>query len=230
MKINTKQLLLEYTAKSIKQAQEHFKILRLTFDFSDFSTQLKIETPMSKSEQIFSFNSLITIGKLETAIQLKNIVSEESNWEQIYFIKQAYSTIKQTLETYKIYPEQLNDFVLANPELTDLWKEVNKEYLNFETILAQETNFDEIISNTVVNITSDFKKYYDLLIEINKEKALEFILEFHFLLEKMFIFSVECLEADTDKAKMISPEEITNKIKEVSLRLDTIRNAFRNLN
>lgn len=225
---NDKQKLLDFLNKSITDAEDNLKMIRLTVDFSEFSNQLKVETPLTKSSVIFSFNSLITIGKLETAIQLKSILTVESEWEQKYFLRLACLTVKTVLETSDTYYKKLTDFTSEYPTLLSFWQDLNTEVLSFKTSFYIENKVEEIVNTTVTNINPDFKNYYDTITEIDIENAQKMLFEFIILLEKLFLFSCECLEVDMDKN--IDIDEVKSKLLELSLRIESIRNAYKNLN
>ncbi|MDR7209906.1 hypothetical protein [Flavobacterium piscis] len=225
---NEKQLILAFINKSILDAQRNLETIKLSMDMTVFSAKLKIETPVTKSALIFSFNSLITIGKLETAIQLKNILTVESEWEQKYFLRLAYLSIKNVLETYEVYPEKLTNFVSEHPALITIWEEVKADILAFKTTLYIENQVEEILNTTVTSIDADFKNYHDSIAEINIDNAKSMLFEFIILLEKIFFFSCECLEIDI--VKNIDINEVERRLSALTLRMEAIRNAYKNLN
>ena len=225
---NEKQLILAFINKSIVDAQRNLDTIKLSIDMTDFSAELKIETPLTKSALIFSFNSLITIGKFETGIQLKNILIVESEWEQKYFLRLAYLSIKNVLETYEVYPEKLTNFVSEHPALITIWEEVKADVLAFKTTLYIENQVEEILNTTVTSIDADFKNYHDSIAGINIDNAKSMLFEFIILLEKIFLFSCECLEIDL--VKNIDINEVERRLSALTLRMEAIRNAYKNLN
>jgi hypothetical protein len=192
------------------------------------SSDLGIETPLNESSLINVLNSLITIGKVETSIQLKNILTVETEWEQKYFIRQAFLSIKNILTAYENYSNKISAFIISQPGLIKLWDEINIDLQAFKAKHNSENDVEKVITATVISIDGDFKNYFDTLIGININESISLIIDFLSILEKMLLFSCECIE--TTMGKLLTLDEAKEKFSEVYLRIDAIRNAFNNLN
>ena len=190
--------LLNYTKTTITQAQLHLQYLREMTDICEgvdgISAKLNNDSLLEETAQVLQFNSLTTIAKIDLSIILKNLLSAEFQWEKLYFLRQAHLTIHETLATYNNHNKNLRIMAIRQPGLNEDYIVLQDELKQFrKKAVAANTNE---IRNCTAHIDQDFKKYYDTLLKVDASKTLELTADFIRILDKLFLFSHKCLEAD----------------------------------
>lgn len=212
--------LLAYTKKTIIETQKHLESIREMVDvgegLDEISSRLNGETLMEESHKIIYFNSLVTISKLNVAIILKNLVTAEFEWEKLYFIKQAHLIIHETLKTYDTTHNRiLYELTSRYPELNTNFEDLRSDLKSFRKKTIQNDNNE--IRNCTAHIDQDFKKYYDTLLKVDAPASLEITAEFIKLMDKMFIFSLQCLEINSPENADL--DEIQKKLIDLKSKL-----------
>lgn len=222
--------LLNYTKTTIAQAQLHLGYLRemtdICEDVDGISAKLNNDPLLEETAQVLQFNSLTTIAKIDLSIILKNLLSAEFQWEKLYFLRQAHLTIHETLATYNKHNKNLRDMAVRQPGL-------NEDYIGLQDELRQfrkkaEAASTNEIRNCTAHIDQDFKKYYDTLLKVDASLSLELAADFIRILDKLFMFSVKCLETDALSGPDL--ERLENKMADFRVKLLELIKVMENKN
>lgn len=163
----------------INECSKNLEFLRSSIDVSDGLINLcqkeNIDFNLEELNQLMYFNSLITIAKLDLAISSKNLKKSTKKWEIIYFIKNSYLTIYETLERLKSHKKLLYNLTNSNNEFREFYKKLDIETKDFIKNYESETKINLIRNKTVGHIDKDFKLYYDELTKLKKTETIEII-------------------------------------------------------
>ncbi len=163
----------------IEQTKQLFIKLNPKTDFADFK----------ELECFNNFNGYITIASLELAVNCKNLCIATTDWEKIFFIKNSFLVIHETIN--KLKPSKGSTFVQQTIEKK---YPILKERFNkvLELIDYFKANIDyKKIENTrhyaAGHIEKSLNLYYDTIFALDGEEAAQIILRFLNILSEMNI-------------------------------------------
>ena len=125
-----------------------------------------------ENEQLNKFNALITISVLDLLVVCKNLCLASSEWEKIYFTKQGYLIIYETIKTYYKYRSQLQKLIeTKHASYIETFKSINNDLRLFK----KKHHYDNVIGlirNKVAgHIDEDFVLYYNTISKLDGEKV-----------------------------------------------------------
>jgi hypothetical protein len=132
------------------------------------------------------FNLLLTIGLLDLIVISKNILSAKHVWEEIYYLRQSYLTIYETLKTYQDHSKSIRSLANKNSKNSkDLFDTITSQIKEFKKAYSYNSTIADIRNYTIGHIDSDCIKFFDKISSLNTEKAIDATITFASLLIKM---------------------------------------------
>ncbi len=180
-----KEILNEESNKSIDFFSNHLEQLRKQrISISSLIEKLSLEskkvnlTNFENLNVFLKLSSLVTISHLDLIVAIKQMNIVESAWEKIFFIKNIYLTIHETLITYKSYQKFLFDFsVSRSPELRNELNLVKNHLKDFRK-KYDESEINEIRNKVSGHICEDFDLYYDTIVKFDGEHSTQMCIDF----------------------------------------------------
>lgn len=137
-------------------------------------------------EQMNKFNSLITISLLDIMVICKNLCLAETTWERIYFVKQGYLIIYETINTYHKHNRSLQNIVSAKyPMYKTTLESINKDLRQFKKTHDYENVIGQIRNKVAGHIDEDFVLYYNTIKSLNGEQIGQTISHFIPILNRL---------------------------------------------
>lgn len=162
----------------------------------DFISKLAIEVELedlTSIDELIDLSALITISQLDLITANKALFFSTSDWEKIYFIKNIYLTIYESLKTYKKYEKFLFDITSNSPKLKLKLDEIASEIKEFRRNYKYSTHIDFIRNNISGHINKDFELYYDTIIDFNGDDAAKMCVNFFKIIQELQNFSTDIL-------------------------------------
>lgn len=166
---------------------KHLKGLRTTISILEEATSLLKEADPKADLSDFlemkhfnNYNGYVTIANLDLSVNLKYLVEAQTDWEKIFFIKNSFLIIHETIS--KLKPIEGKSFIQLKieekypsllPNLNQLFHEID----TFKTTV----NYNKIENTrhyTAGHIEKSLKKYYDTIFKLDGEEAALYISKF----------------------------------------------------
>ena len=171
--------LIEEANKSIPFYTTHLETLRKIIDVQAKATEylLRIESKtdieeFKEIEWMNKFNALLTISLLDLMVVCKNLCLAKTAWEKIYFIKQGYLVIYETINTYHKHSSELRNTIETKyTSLTATFDAISKDLKQFKKIHNYEKVIGVIRNKVAGHINEDFVFYYDIIAKLDGEKV-----------------------------------------------------------
>lgn len=157
---------------------------------SEFGTESNELINLKRS---ISFSGYLIIPFLELSVTLKNLVLAKSDWEKIFFIKNSYLTIFETLKV--IRPEK-NSTTILEENINS--HKLNNLKVDLDRCNAMITNFRnsekyQLIENVrhyaAGHVNPKFKVYYDTIFQLDGDVAGLIASDFMKILSEILILS-----------------------------------------
>lgn len=151
--------------ESIRFFTEHLERLRqykqisqiLKEDLKEVSTEIDLDY-FHTLEELVDLSSLITISHLDLIASNKALFNSKSDWEKIFFIKNIYLTIYESLVTYEKYQNFLfNHTIKKRPELKAKLDSVASEIKSFRKNFKYSSHIQLVRNNVSGHICKDFE-------------------------------------------------------------------------
>lgn len=177
---------------------------------------------LQKLNKMNDLNALLTISLLDLITLVKSLSQRTKTWEQLYFIRQSYLTVYETLKSYDSYNSTLNNLV-STKYLNDkvIFHSICAEIKKFKKDYGYQSEMVNIRNYTSGHIDVNFTLFYDTVKSIDGQKATEAISKFINILINLQKFSanlvasahvlIEQKRAETDKQILL----LKNKIDEL---------------
>lgn len=148
-------------------------------DFSSFA----------EAEHFTNYSGYVTITILELSVDLKNLILAKSDWECVFFIKNAYLIIHESIR--KISPTENKSFIQLTiekkyPSLKSQFLEIISSIDNFKSTVDYK-KIEDTRHHTAGHIEKSLKKYYDTILKLNVNEAGQYISDYLRLLDKVLI-------------------------------------------
>jgi hypothetical protein len=125
-----------------------------------------------ENEQINKFNALITISVLNLLVVCKNLCLATSEWEKIYFTKQGYLVMYETIKTYYKYRSQLQKIIeTKHASFKGTFKSINDDLKQFKKKHDYDNLIGLIRNKVAGHIDEDFVLYYNTIAKLDGEKV-----------------------------------------------------------
>lgn len=188
--------------KLIKSCDENFEFytkkltdIRVTLQIYDkFIIDFEAESnEMINLKRSISFSSYLIIPFLELSVTLKNLILAKTNWEKIFFIKNSYLTIFETLKV--IRPEKNSTTILEENIKSHNLKELklDLEKCNAKVTIFRNNENYQLIENVrhyaAGHINPKFKVYYDTIFKLDGEIGGLIIKDFMEIISEFLVLS-----------------------------------------
>lgn len=216
---NSFEKLIEEANTSIPFYTSHLEKLRGFIDYQKKITEhlLKINPQddleeFKEIEQMNKFNALLTISLLDLLVVCKNLCLVKEDWERIYFIKQAYLIIYETIRSFKRYNSFLHETINNKyPSFNDSYKSIN---VNLKLFKKEHdyNNWIELVRNKIAgHIDDDFVLYYATIAKMNGENVSVTIFHFLKILMQLQMLSKDIVSLAKSETEMKS-EQLNTQI------------------
>ena len=222
------QKMISECEKSIIYYTKHLKGLRKQIGFveeakrylKDFDANTDL-TEIVEIENLTNFNGYLTISNLDLAVNFKNLLLSNTEWEKIFFAKNTYLIIHETL--LKLSPQKKNNFLEKSikKDFPKLLKDVN--HLTDEIDKFKKTPEYKILEKvrhyTAGHIVESLKRYYDILKDLKEDETLENIRKFMRITDKALNLSKE-YSILSNKRTLENGKVVEEKFRESLIRLN----------
>ena len=222
--------------ESIRIYSEHLEFLRHIIGlsteakkaFADFNPLLD-SADFDEMITMHSFNSLLTVSLLDLFVICKYLVAAENDWEKVFFLKQGYLTIYETIDTY-------NSYNLNISKIIDIkYSSLKNKYLSASSNLKQfkkEYSYQDHIKNVrhliAGHIDKNFINYYDTLLKIKGGDESGAILAFIEILREIQDISYEMEQlSKLHAAAELEKDGMGTTLNEISLNFDKKIQSFK---
>lgn len=160
----------------LEEARDLFNKLIPKQDFSDFI----------EMEQFNTYNGYVTIATLDLSVNLKNLIIAKTDWEQIFFIKNSYLIIHETINKLKPIKEKSVIQTIIESNYPGLKESLENLFNDIDTF-KKATDYKKIENTrhyTAGHIEKSLKLYFDTIQKLDGAEAANFISEFLLILNK----------------------------------------------
>ncbi len=176
-----------------------FKQLGLSLDLKDLEQILKQN----------GFQALLVIAFLDLAVICKSILSSTTDWEKRYFIKNAYLTLYETVQSYDSCNKAIQQWIpQENVALKESFLTIASRLKAYKKHYQYEGKMKLTRDKIAAHTDGDFSVYFDTLIAMNSDDAVAAITEFSEILSNFLILSQQLAEG---LAKEIKGQDLTGK-------------------
>jgi len=216
---------LEYLRKIIgwfTNAKKTLQDISPYLDYSDFDEVITMN----------SFNSLLTVSLLDLFVICKKLLTAENNWEKVFFLKQGYLTIYETIDTFNTHNQHISKLINTTKynSLKDLHLGISANLKQFKKDYSYQDNIKNIRHSVAGHIDKDFINYYDTLLKIEGDDKSEAILSFISILKQIETLSFEMAKLfEVHVGEQLEKEGMGTTIEEISSNFDKKLEAFKQL-
>ncbi len=184
---------------------KNFNIEISSFFITDYDLQ-----NLRDFNSLNDMSSLITICNLDLITCSKNLYIAKTDWEKIFFIKNIFLTIRETLKTYDSLSNFLKEKSNMNDSIFTKFSTVSKMLKNFRKTHNYEREIIKIRNNISGHI-KDFDNYYDEIKNFDGEKTALIALDFLKVIENIQSLLSEIMKTIEFDLSNINKDEL-NKI------------------
>lgn len=207
--------LLYQCDKNIDFYTKHLENLRQNITLQEEAKRLLNRMPFKQDYTDFkemalfnNYNGYITIATLDLSVNLKNLVVAKTDWEKIFFIKNSYLIIHETIIRLNPADEKKSAIQMiiesSYPDLKESFKELLNDLVTFKNALDYK-KIENTRHYTAGHIEKSLKRYYDTVQKLDGEEAANFISQFLKILNKaLFLtrdYAVLANKIQQDKSK-----------------------------
>jgi hypothetical protein len=190
--------LYEVTSKNLDFYVNHLDLINLRIRQID---NLLDNFPLFKQNEVFEnlytqleFNGLLTISILDLSLISREIFISQRTWERLFYAKQTYLVIYETLATYHKHIQNINAIILKLPNVMAFrFDIINKEIKAFKKKYRYATKFYTIRNKIAGHIDKNYKIYYDTLSQIDIQTTGELMKDFVLILTSLQNYSNDLL-------------------------------------
>lgn len=185
--------------------------------FSDISSIYTTRTETKELNDFYTLNdisSLITICHLDLVTNSKNLYLAKSDWEKIFFIKNTFLVIYETINSYHKHGKFLTEKSSTNNLTSNGFLEVSVALKDFKKKYKYDTHINRIRNKVSGHINDNFEEYYDEIISFDGEETALMVLDFIIIIGSIQKLLTELMHAiKLDKSKI--DDETLNKMQEI---------------
>lgn len=184
----------------------------------EFSTD-KEKHELNDFYKLNDITSLITICHLDLITNSKNLYLAKSDWEKIFFIKNTFLVIYETINSFHKHGKFLKSKSKINEKISFNYDEAANELKKFKNRYKYDTHINKIRNNISGHINDNFEEYYDEIINFDAERTSIMTLDFFKIINK-----IQNLLTELMKTVIIDTSKINNiKLAEIQKRLSQIK-------
>ncbi|CAH0213515.1 hypothetical protein [Chryseobacterium sp. Bi04] len=185
--------------------------------YSEISVFFTTNTEKQNLHDFYILNdisSLITICHLDLVTNSKNLYLAKSNWEKIFFVKNTFLVIYETINSFHKHGKFLNEKSKLNESISSVFSKVNTDLKDFKKKYKYDTHINKIRNTISGHINDNFEEYYDEIINFDAEKTALMTLDFINIIGSIQYLLTEMMQTiELDKSK-ISNEKL-NRLQEI---------------
>ena len=236
MDIDKIEEIVQMSDESIRLYTAHLEFLRKTVGWSETAMKVFDDIIPDNDNSLFveikdmhSFNALLTISLLDLYVVCKRLVTSQSEWEKVFFIKQGYLIIYETIKAYNSHNHKIKQLVDSKySALKEQYSDNSASLKKFKNDYSYQDSMKNIRHNIAGHISKDFVTYYDTILSIKGESDVQAILSFVSILKKMENLSFE-MERLSQKEAMeeLEKEGMGKTLEEYRVNIDQKLNKLR---
>lgn len=211
--------LVQESDESIKFFSNFLSHLRFMRGFnSDISIYFSTEEEKKNLEDFYKLNdisSLITICHLDLITNVKNLYLAKSDWEKIFFIKNLFLVIYETINSFHKHGKFLFSKSQATPNILELYRTANDDLKSFKHNYKYNTHINKIRNNISGHINDNFEEYYDEIMNFDGDKTAKMASSFFRIIEKIQNLLNELMKTiklDYSKIDTLKHSELQEKL------------------
>lgn len=148
------------------------------------------------------FHSLLVISLLDLYVSSKHLLNAKSDWEKVFFIKQSFLIIYETIDKYSDHNKDIKEFCETRfVELKDDYLTISNDLKLFKKTFSYENMIKSIRNNIAGHIHSDFLKYFDTLLLLKDVNATDLISSFINILKKLETLSNSLIDLSNKQSE-----------------------------
>ena len=141
--------------------------------------------PFNDYRFVLQYNAMLNISTLELAVLARQLYISKHRWEKLYFSKQAYAIIYETIEKFNQYNKTMHSLLSQRSSITlNEFKTIASLIKEYKVKYDYEGTIREV-RNRVASHIEDFKLYYPIINSIDTDNSLGAILEFVLILNSL---------------------------------------------
>jgi len=178
------QILLEHSG-NLQEAQALYAEIESKIDIVRRTTQ-KEPTDLLEMKEQLAFGGFLNICMMDLIVASKNLLRARQTWEEIYYVRHAYLTIYEAINTYNGFNKWIKETIESKSTtlrptfdmLSDRLKKFKKDF-NYSTTIAEIRN--QITAHIDGNFTDFFLKVNNIDIDKAKLALREFVKILHMM-------------------------------------------------
>ncbi|MDY3548960.1 hypothetical protein PG291_10130 [Riemerella anatipestifer] len=166
--------LIQESNESIEYFSNYLSHMRLMKKIYSEISQEYSKDDEENIKDFFTLNdisSLITICHLDLITNSKNLYLAESDWEKIFFIKNTFLVIYETINSFHKHGKFLNSKSKQNKITEELHTKANEMLKAFKKDFKYDSHINKIRNKISGHINENFEEYYDEIIKFDAEKT-----------------------------------------------------------
>lgn len=172
----------EYIQENIvsyeNQLIQCYKILELHEKGILIPNSAKGKESLAKNTSLLKFTCFSLSCFLDISTSLKGITNFQSNWEKVFFLRNSFVTIRESIKTYHEYQKEIRELISENLNCRESLEKLNLKLKKFKTEYNFESSIIPFRNKAGAHYDKNFSIYFDKLNEINDPKSIETILAF----------------------------------------------------
>jgi hypothetical protein len=184
MEFNKSETLEQINSNLEFYTEQLIKLRGLTEKIDILDPDLEM-SELKEIKLLNDFNAILIISILDTIEIQKGILTAVTKWDKIYFAKNTYLTIYETINSLG----KINSFIfkLINenyPQHKVNYGKIKKDLRTFKSIYSFDGKIYNIRNKVAGHIEPNLKKYFDIIDNINGDEAIKVSFDFYLILNK----------------------------------------------
>lgn len=178
--INECDLIIKEQTPTLKLYNENVKMAKILEQRFDKLKVLNLRDYFNFSKHINYLSSSTTICSLDLAVNLKNLVKSESDWEKIFFIKNSFLLIFEVVNRLDVkkHSHVYNKIKTYFPEMIPLCEDFNEQLLDFRT--SEDFKIIKKVRNNIAaHIEKKFENYFEIIYSLDSNECAQIIGKFN---------------------------------------------------
>lgn len=197
----------------------HLRFMKKLYcDISDIYITTEEKKELNDFYTLNDISSLITICHLDLVTNSKNLYLAKSDWEKIFFIKNIFLVIYETINSYHKHGKFLNGKSLINSLTSNEFLKITSVLKDFKRKYKYDTHINRIRNKISGHINDNFEEYYDEIINFNGEETALMVIDFIMIIssiQKLLTELIKTIELDNskiDRGTLNKMQEILSKL------------------
>lgn len=141
---------------------------------------------LNEQGRFIELNALVTISLLDLYIVSKNLCLVDTDWERIFYIKNGYLVIHETIVAYNKHRTELRSITNHKyKNFKENFESINIDLKHFKEANDYDGTIAHIRNKVSGHIDSNFELYFNIIKELDGEKLCLIILQFIQILSRL---------------------------------------------